>query len=334
MKRIFHEGEVLTRLPLFATLGLAILLWGGTYAHTQSSETGSSNTRLKSKSIEFTSTVPCNHKRYTGPQNAQELMKALDADYDKALLKRLPEAKVIISDGSLVIRNGETLEQPKTTTYSSDLTINEIDARYPRAEWLQLLLDKGATIDNSEEYASLLSKRYILALFEDNPDLQQSRIHGIPPTDDWETYKAAYINKLVNDHTKIWAAAKQIEQSKEQVERAKVQLESGTKQLERAKVQLEHRKKQVERAIERSKASMAHAMAQLEHSIEQVKGAKEALNSQQLEHIRKQLEDAKKQIERAQEALERPEETVLPQKPISPQELNQNIRKKPLHPSL
>ncbi len=334
MKRIFREGEVLVRLPLFATLGLAILLWGGTYAYTQSSETGSSHTRIKSKSVEFNPTVLSSHKRYTGPQNAQELMKALDEDYNKGLLKRQPETKVIISDGSLVIRNGEILERPKTTTYSSDLTISEIDARYPRAEWLQLLLDKGVTIDNSDEYASLLSKRYILALFEDNPDLQQSRIHGISPTDDWETYKVAYINKLVNDHTKIQKAAKQIEHSKEQVERAKAQLERGTIQLERANVQLEHRKKQVERAIERSKESMAHAMAQLEHSIEQVKGAKEVLNSQQLEHIRKQLEHAKKQIERAQEALERPEEPVPPQKPISPQERNQNIRKKPLHPSL
>ena len=297
MTRIFHWGETLARLPFFATLGLAILLWGGTYAYTQSSETGSSNTRVKSKSIEFNSTVPFSHKRYTGPQNAQELMKALDADYNKGLPKKLPETKVIISDGSLVIRNGEILERPKATTYSSDLTISEIDARYPRVEWLQLLLDKGITIDSSDEYASLLSKRSLLALLEDNPDLYEAGFLSIPPTDDWETYKAAYINKLISKHTKIRAAAKQIERSKKIVERAKAQ-------------------------IERSKESIARAMVQLEHSIEQVEGVQKALNSQQLEHVRKQLEHARKQIARAQEALERPKEPMPPQEPMPPDEPN------------
>ncbi len=287
MKRIFHCGETLARLPLLAALGLAICLWGGTYAYTQSSETGSSKTNIKSKSIEFTS-MPSSYKRYTGPQNAQELMKALDEDYNKALSKRLPETKVIISDGSLVIRNGEILERPKATTYSSDLTISEIDVRYPRAEWLQLLLDKGITIDSSDEYASLLSKRSLLALLEDNPDLYEAGFLSIPPTDDWETYKAAYIKKLISKHTKIREAAKQIERAKAQ--------------------------------IERSKESIARAMVQLEHSMEQVKGAQKALNSQQLAHVRKQLEHARKQIARAQEVLEHPEEPMPPQEPLPPDE--------------
>ena len=106
MKRTFHRIDALFRLPFLAVLGLAIFLSGGTYAYTQNSETGSSKTRIKSESIEFTSTAPSSYKRYTGPQNARELMKALDMDYNKTLSKRLPETKVIISDGSLVIRNG------------------------------------------------------------------------------------------------------------------------------------------------------------------------------------------------------------------------------------
>ena len=60
----------------------------------------------------------------------------------------------------------------------------------------------------------MLSKRYTLALLEDNPDLQKLGILGIPPTDDWETYKAAYINKLVNDHTKIQESAEQIQHNR------------------------------------------------------------------------------------------------------------------------
>ncbi len=307
MKRIFHRTDTLFRLPFLVVLGLATLLWGGTYAYTQNSETGSSKTQIKSESIEFTST-PSSYKRYTGPQNAQELMKALDEGYTKALSKKPPETKVIISDGSLVIRNGEILERPKTTTYSSDLTINEIEARYPRAEWLQLLLERGITIDNSDEYASLLSKRYLLALLEDNPDLYEAGYRGIPPTDDWETYKAAYIKKLVNDHTKIQKSAKQIE-------RAKAQIEQSKEKIKRSKAQIERSRVQIKLALKRSKESIARAMTQLEHSIEQVKGDQKALNSQQLAHVRKQLEQARKQIQRAQEALEHPEEPTHPQEP-------------------
>ncbi len=279
MKRIFHCGKTLARLPFFATLGLAILLWGGTYAYTQSSETGSSKTQVKSESIEFTSTVSSNYKRYIGPQNARELMKALNVDYNKGLSKKLPETKVIISDGSLVIRNGEILERPRTTTYSSDLTISEIDARYPRAEWLQLLLDKGITIDNSDEYASLLSKRYLLVLLEDNPDLYEAGFRGIPPTDDWETYKAAYINKLVSKHT-----GKQIERSREQIKLA----------------------------LKRSKESIVRAMTQLEHKAlnsQQLEHVRK-----QLEHARKQIARAQEALERSEEPMH-PQEPLPPDEP-------------------
>lgn len=348
MKRTFHRIDALFRLPFFATLGLAIFLWGGTYAYTQSSETGSSKTHVKSKSIEFTS-MPSSYKRYTGPQNAQELMKALDADYNQSLAK----TSVSVS-GKFTAKTTSTgkVTGPKTTTYSSDLTLSEIDARYPRAEWLQLLLDKGITIDDSFKYASLLSKRYTLALLEDNPELWQSGFLGMPPTDDWETYKAAYIDKLVNDYTKIQASAEQIERGKQTVERAKVQieqskehakltiergkeaieraktqLERGTARLERAKVQIqqneEHAKLAIERskeAVERAKTQIQHskeqvelAMARLERSMKQLKSAQKALNSQQLVHI-------KKQIEGIQGTLAAPKKPIPPQEPTPPQE--------------
>ncbi len=307
MKSTFHRIDTLFRLPCFAALGLAICLWGGTYAYTHSAETGSQYTGPHNVQEEQLWGGALNVPRYigskyTGPQNVQELMNALDADYNN----RLANIKVRIS--------GKVTTGSKTTTYSSDLTISKIDVRYPRAEWLQLLLDKGITINDSHEYASLLSKRYTLALLEDNPDLQQSGALGIPPTDDWETYKAAYINKLVNDHVKFQEAAKQIERSKKQVERANVQIERS-----RAQVKL---------AIKRSKESIARAKAQIEHSKKQVERAQKALKLQQLEHVRKQLEHAKKQIERAQEALEPPKEPMPPQEPVPP------IRKSPPHPPL
>ena len=304
MKRTFHGRETLVRLTLFTTLGLAIFSGVFTYLSAHGHEIGSSNMSLR-EHIEFDPETPPSNKEYTGPQNAQELMKTLDTDYNKSLAK----TRVTVS-GKFTAKTTSAgkITGAKTTTYSSDLTISEIDARYPRAEWLQLLLDKGITIDDSLEYASLLSKRYTLALLEDNPDLQQSGLLNIPPTDDWETYKAAYIDKLVNDHTKIQASAEQIERGKQAVERAKVQIERS--------------RKHVKLAIERSKEAVEHAKAQLERSIEQLERAEKELNSQQLVHVKKQIESVQGNRLRAQEALERPEEPMHPQEPLPPDEPN------------
>ena len=227
MKSIFHGRETLARLSLFAALGLAIF-WGvSTYLSAYGHEIGSSHTSLR-EHIELDPKAPFVYKKYTGPQNAPELMKALDAHYNQSLAK----TRVSVS-GKFTAKTTSTgkVTGPKTTTYSSDLTLSEIDARYPRAEWLQLLLDKGITIDDSLEYASMLSKRYTLALLEDNPNLQQSGLLNIPPADDWETYKAAYIDKLVNDHTKIQASAEQIERAMARLERSMEQLKSAQKAL-------------------------------------------------------------------------------------------------------
>jgi len=174
---------------------------------------------------EFNEKAPPSDKKYTGPQNAQELMKALDADYNKG------HAKTEVS----VSRKGNGIE---TESYSSNLTISEIDARYPRVEWLQLLLDRGIIIGNFYEYASTLSHRHALALLEDNPNLWQSGVLDIPPTDDWETYKAAYIDKLVEIEGTKAKIEGTIEHSKEQVEHAKVQIEHSKKNLEHARKQI------------------------------------------------------------------------------------------------
>ena len=134
-------------------------------------------------------TAPHGSKKYIGPQKAQEIMDALDSDYNSGLLK---------AEVSVFRKVGEK----KITTRSSNLTMREIDARYPRAEWLQLLLDRGITIENFHNYSVHLLKRHTLAFLEDNPDLRQLEILDMPPTDDWETYKAAYIDKLVKHHRK------------------------------------------------------------------------------------------------------------------------------------
>ena len=305
MKSIFHGGETLVRLTLFTTLGLAIFSGVFTYLSAHGHEIGSSNMSLR-EHIEFDPETPPSDKKFIGPQNAQELMKALDADYNKRVVK----IRVSISGKFAGTKAGTKTVIFNNVVVGSDLTISEIDARYPRAEWLQLLLDKGITIDDSHEYASMLSKRYTLALLEDNPDLQQLGILGIPPTDDWETYKAAYINKLVNDHTKIQESAEQIQHSTEQLERAKAQIEQSK---EHAKLAIERSKEAIERAktqLERGAEQLERAKAQLERSIEQLERARKELNSQQLVHV-------KKQIESVRGTLEPPKP---PKEPTSPQE--------------
>ena len=302
MKSIFHERETLVRFPLFAALGLAIF-WGAfTYLSAHGHDIGSSNMQLR-EYIELDAKAPFVYRTYTGPQNVQELMKALDVDYNKSRAK----TRVSVS-GKFTTKTTrvDKVTDPKTTTYSSDLTIREIDARYPRAEWLQLLLDKGITIEDSLEYASLLSKRYTLALLEDNPDLRQSGFLDLPPTDNWETYKAAYIDKLVHDHTKIHGAAEQIE--------------LGKKAVERAKAQIEQSKEQAKRAIARSKVQLERVKVQLEHAKKELTSQQIEQVQKQLEHAKEQLERAKKQIEHVQETLEYPREPIPPQEPTPPKE--------------
>lgn len=189
MKSTFRNVEGLLTVPLFTVLGIVIFLGGCTYSYTFSHEKGSSDMRLREE-VKFNwRTAPNGSKKYSGPQNAQEIMDALDSDYNTGLLK---------AEVSVFRKVGEK----EITTHSSNLTMHEIDARYPRVEWLQLLLDRGITIENFHNYSVHLLKRHTLAFLEDNPGLRQSEILDIPPANDWEIYKAAYIDKLVKDHTK------------------------------------------------------------------------------------------------------------------------------------
>ena len=198
MRSNVHSVNVLFRLPLFTVLGLAIFLSGCTaYSHIQRYifESETSNTRLR-EHVEFNWSAPPNHQKYTGTQNARELMQALNAEYNRG------HSKTEVS----IHRKGTGI---KTTNYGSTFTEREIDARYAREEWLQRLLDRGVTIENFGDYAYYLSKRHTLALLEDNPNLRQSGIFDIPPMENWETYTAAYIDKLAHDQIKLLKTTEQ-----------------------------------------------------------------------------------------------------------------------------
>ena len=197
-----------------------------------------SQTHTFIESIEGTSTpdtIPEKYpEAYDGPQTVKGLMNAFDAAYNQKFSK----AKVMaLWDG---------------VAYSSELAIKgEIDARHSRVEWLQMLLQRGITIENFNDYRIYLSKRHTLAFLEDNPDLRKIGFRGMPLTDDRAAYKVAYIDKLVakriEDHRKQMARAKKrIESARERVARAKKQ--SKPQHGERARKQIEEATKQLRRA--------------------------------------------------------------------------------------
>lgn len=212
--------------------------------------------------------------------------------------QRIGWLKMRLNDGASIKLSGEgkinlshIIDNVDEKRHVGQFTNEEIDARYPREAWLQMLLDKGITIGHFGEYASYLSKRHTLAFLKDNPNLRNAGILDILPTDNWETYKASYIDKLANDHAKLLKAAEQAEQAKERAEHAKVLAEQAKERAEHAKTLAEQAKEQIERA-------------------------KNKFNLQQLENIKKQVEHLRKTLERLQ-------------KSIPPQNPNQNMKKKP-----
>lgn len=176
-------------------------------------------------------------ERYEGSQTVKGLMNAFNTAYNQKYSK----ARVIaLCEGGVV--------------YRSELAISgEIDARHSRIEWLRMLLERGITIEDFDDYRIYLSKRHTLAFLEDNPDLRKIGFLGMPLTDDQASYKVAYINKLVSkrveDHKKQMARArKRIESAKERIVRAKQH--PNPKQVEHARKQIEHATKQLRRVQE------------------------------------------------------------------------------------
>ena len=296
-------------LSLLTVLGIAIFF--GSQANSETPENSDGLTSIEKteatnnsgrfsliETTKLTKNVISTAENHTGPQTAQALMKTFDKIYNHNYLTTTVTVTVYRkTDSGTILKNGKS--------HISQFTIAEIDARYPREAWLQLLLDNGITIENFGEYASYLSKRYTLAFLKDNPSLRNPVMIHIPPTDNWETYqriikgnnwelyKAAFIYKLVNRHIeKIREAAERVERRKEKVEQSKEQAERVMAQIERAKAQVERAKEQIERA-------------------------KNKFNSQQLENVRKQIKHLRETLERLQKSMP------------PTQSPNQNMKKKP-----
>lgn len=83
-----------------------------------------------------------------------------------------------------------------------------VDEKYPQDEWVAMLLDKGVTIEHFGDYSRYLTIRGNLISLENRSGEWTSGLHGIPPTEDWETYKSAYIDRKIWENQQIQNAQK------------------------------------------------------------------------------------------------------------------------------
>ena len=81
-----------------------------------------------------------------------------------------------------------------------------VDKKYPQSEWLEMLLEKGIVIENYKDYSGYMVARSGLVRLENQPELWNSDIFGIPPTTDWETFKDAYIDRKIWEYQQVRTA--------------------------------------------------------------------------------------------------------------------------------
>lgn len=84
--------------------------------------------------------------------------------------------------------------------------LKELDAKYPPDEWIQMLLDKEVVITDSDFYSRFLSMRESVVNLENKPEEWTSGKHGISPTDDFHTYRNAFVNRKVWEYQQMRAA--------------------------------------------------------------------------------------------------------------------------------
>ena len=118
---------------------------------------------------------------------------------DYAILQTVKELRDAYDEGynrkhkDTTVRVSYTVGNTEIFAYDENIPLTEVDAKYPRDAWLQMLLDKGITIKNAKAYWEYLFLRDTLVHLERQPQVWTSGLFGIPATEDWETYKDAYI---------------------------------------------------------------------------------------------------------------------------------------------
>ena len=193
---------------------------------------------------EFNEGISYGSKEYTGPQTVQALMLTFDEAYNR---KHSRTIATVFSKASIAeIKPDEIMgihawsKLLSREGISSQFTVTEIDARYPPKAWLQLLLDRGITIESLIDYFFCMAHRHQLAFLEDSPHLWKTEIHGITSTEAWKTYKADYIDRFVRYYTRNWkipaeSTTKRIETTKARIAASKARVAASKARAETSK---------------------------------------------------------------------------------------------------
>lgn len=129
-----------------------------------------------------------------------------DMEYTINVEFELPRIPHFVYEGP---QNVKALMETFDEKYQSQGRVQEMDEKYPREEWLQMFVDNGYDILDQNDYRSALGLRYDVERVKNDPELWRSGSLDIPPTDDWETYKEAYIDINVSMHQRIHTAARE-----------------------------------------------------------------------------------------------------------------------------
>lgn len=160
---------------------------------------------------EFDEGISYGTKEYTGPQTTQALMDTFDEAYNR---KHSRTVVTVFRKANIAeIRRHKMMGLHAWSELLSKEGVpisfkeREIDARYPRTAWLQLLLERGVTIDSLIDYFFCMAHRHQLAFLEDSPYLWKTESDGTSAIDAWETHKADYIDRFVSRYTRNWKTA-------------------------------------------------------------------------------------------------------------------------------
>ena len=186
---------------------------------------------------EFDEEISYGSKEYAGPQTVQALIRVFDKSYDRkhsrtvvTVFSKARVAEIKPTEMMGIHAWSELLSKEGVPISFKE---REMDARYPRTVWLQLLLERGIAIESLIDYFFCMSHRHQLAFLEDSPHLWETGTHGISSTDAWETYKADYIERFVRSYTRNWktpaeAAGKRLEASKKRIAASKRRIKAKT----------------------------------------------------------------------------------------------------------
>ncbi|MXZ00582.1 hypothetical protein F4Y93_08030 [Candidatus Poribacteria bacterium] len=283
---------VLSISPLFGSQAEPIVLGEAiTWVHARDKWDPSQMALVRA---EFDEEISYGSKEYAGPQTVQALMDTFDEAYNRkhsrtvvTVFSKASIAEIKRNDMMGIHAWSELLSKEGVPITFKD---REIDARYPRTAWLQLLLERGVTIDSLIDYFFCMAHRHQLAFLEDSPHLWKTEIYGTSAIGAWETYKADYIKRFVRYYARNWktpaeAAGKRLAAAKSRI--PKVSNIPTPPQIPQFHSELE----------ETVLSSLQRLVTQLEQTVEDLERQNRWDAAGQvkevLEHIKKALEDNK-----------------------------------------